>query len=224
LHATYATANLILAGKSAEILHRNYYSYTHPDAIFINHHWMMSVLFFLVYKTAGLEALNVLYVALGALTFYLYLRIAEREAGLAVAATISALLMPLLALRGGIRPEIFSILLLGVFFTVLWGNYRGYVSPRWLWALPVLEILWANLHPGFVFGPILLGAFLLADIARRRIESRLAIVAVLTLFAGLVNPNGLQGWIIPVAVANNYAMPVREIFRRSRFEKCGWRP
>jgi len=201
---------LILGGMAGAILHHNYYSYAHPQAVFVNHHWLMSVLFYLVYKTAGLEVLNVLYVVLGLVTFYLYFRIAEREAGLPMAGAVAALLMPLLALRPGIRPEVFSILLLGIFFAILWGNQRRWLSPRWLWILPLLEILWANLHPGFAMGPILLGAFLVVEIALRQVDKQLAIVSTLTFFAGLLNPNGLEGWIFPVAVTNNYAMPVRE--------------
>ena len=208
---------LILNGKAGDIFHRNYYSYTHPEAVFINHHWLMTVLFYLVYKTAGLAVLNAFYVALGALTFLLYFQIAEREAGLVAASAFAAALMPLLAVRAGIRPEIFSSLLLGVFLLILWENYRGRLSQKWLWLLPGLELFWANLHPGFLLGPILLATFFVVEIGSRR-KGRpgpwkfrtLGIVTAVTFLAGLANPNGVYGWIFPFAVTNNYAMPVRE--------------
>jgi len=209
---------LILGGQANEILHRNYYSYAHPEAVFINHHWLMSVIFYCIYKAAGLKILNAFYIALGAITFVLYFRVAEREAGLTAAAAAAALLMPLLALRAGLRPEVFSLLLLGVFFTILWGNYRGYMGQAWLWLLPVLEIFWVNLHPGFILGPVLVGAFLAAEALARRAGKRfmsatfpkLAMVGIATLLAGLANPNGWRGWLFPVMVSHNYAMPVRE--------------
>ena len=209
---------LILGGKASEILHRNYYSFTHPEEVFINHHWLMTVIFYLVYKTAGLETINIVYVALGAVTFFLYFRIAEREAGLIPAAAFAAALLPLLAVRAGIRPEVFSSLLLGVFFSILWGNYRGTIGQGWLWLLPALEMLWANLHPGFLIGPLLLATFLAVELLSLRLGrpagrwnlKTLWIVMILTFLAGLANPNGVQGWIFPVAVSNNYAMPVRE--------------
>ena len=163
---------LILGGEASQILHRNYYSYAHPEAVFINHHWLMSVIFYLIYKAAGLEGLNAFYIALGAVTFALYFWVAEREAGLPGAAAVSALLMPLLALRAGVRPEVFSLLLLGVFFAILWGNYRGYMGQAWLWLLPVLEIFWVNLHPGFILGPTLVGAFLAAELFSWRAGKR----------------------------------------------------
>jgi hypothetical protein len=208
---------LILGGKAGEIFHKNYYSYTHPGAVFINHHWLMTVLFYLVYKMAGLSVLNAFYIALGALTSLLYFRIAEQEAGLLAATAFAAVLMPLLAVRAGIRPEVFSSLLLGVFFLILWEAYRGRLSQKWLWLLPVLELFWANLHPGFLLGPILLATFFVLELGLRQKGGpgpwnlrTLGVVTAVTFLAGLANPNGVFGWIFPVAVANNYAMPVRE--------------
>ncbi len=195
-----------------DVLHKNLYSYTHPDAEFLNHHWLAAVLFSSVYNAAGPVALNLFYISLGGLAFFIFLRLAEREAGLSVSACLAALLLPLIAARAGIRPEIFSVVFVAVFLWVLLESARGRMGARWLWALPALEILWVNLHPGFILGPLLIGLFLLAQLFERRWPEgrRTAIVLAASLAAGLCNPNGVRGLLFPVTVVSDYAFPVGE--------------
>jgi hypothetical protein len=203
---------VILAGHAADILHRNFYSYIHPDSTFLNHHWLMTVLFFLLWKPLGFPGLSAAYIAIGAVAFWLAFRIAEREAGFGMAAVIAALYLPLVSLRAGVRPEIFSTLLLWIFFTILWRIYRGEIRAVWIWSLPALEILWVNLHPGFALGPVLIGTFLLAALRFPNPAGvrNLAISLVLSIAAALANPNGLAGLLFPFTVSQNYGVDVRE--------------
>ena len=60
--------------------------------------------------------------------------------------------------RPGIRPEVFSMLLVAVFFTILWGVHRRTLPARG-YGCCRLEILWVNLHAGFALGPVLIGTF-----------------------------------------------------------------
>ena len=209
---------LVLAGQTA-VLHQNVYSYTYPNAEFPNHHWLAAVLAYGASKVIGLEGLNLAYISLGAAAFFLYFRIAEREAGLPTAAAFAAALMPLTIVRSGIRPEVFSTLLVAVFFTVLWGIYRRSLPSGWLWTLPPLELLWVNVHPGFALGPVLIGTFLLTELMMLRTTGRivgawklstLAATLGLVAIAGLANPNGIRGLLFPLTVSSNYAMDVQE--------------
>jgi hypothetical protein len=209
---------LVMAGETA-VLHENFYSYTNPAAEFPNHHWLSELLAYGASKAAGWEGLNLCYMALGAAAFLLYFRIAEHEAGLLVTAPFAAALMPLMIVRSGVRPEVFSMLLLAVFFTVLWRVHRGTLPARWLWMLPVLEMLWVNFHAGFALGPVIIGTFLVAELIHFRDPDRampgsrlstLAAILALTILAGLVNPNGIRGLLFPVTVSSNYGMDVQE--------------
>jgi hypothetical protein len=209
---------LILAGQTA-VLHQNFYSYTFPTSEFPNHHWLTAVLAFGASKFVGLEGLNLVYIALGAAAFLLYFRIAEREAGLLTAAAFAAALMPLMIVRAGIRPEVLSMLLVAVFFTVLWGIYCRTITGVWLWTLPALELFWVNVHPGFALGPVLIGTFLATELMTLRKTgkvagawkvSTLAAVLCLTIVAGVANPNGIRGLLFPLTVSSNYGMDVQE--------------
>jgi MFS family permease len=209
---------LILAGQTA-VLHQNFYSYTNPAAEFPNHHWLAAVLAYGASKLIGLEGLNLVYIALGAAAFFLYFRIAEREAGLPAATAFAAALMPLMIVRVGIRPEVFSMLLAAVFFTILWGIYGRIMAGSWLWMLPALELFWVNVHPGFALGPVLIGTFLATELVTFRKTgkvagawkiSALAAVLGLTIVAGVANPNGIRGLLFPLTVSSNYGMDVQE--------------
>jgi hypothetical protein len=209
---------LILAGQTA-VLHQNFYSYTNPTAPFPNHHWLAGVLSYEASQLLGLEGLNLIWIAMGAAAFFLYSWIAEREAGLPAAAAFSAVLMPLMIVRSGIRPEVFSMLLVAVFFTILWGVYRRILHTAWLWALPALELFWVNLHPGFVLGPVLIGTFFATELVMFWKTgqvvgawklSTLAAILGLAITAGLTNPNGTRGLLFPLTVSSNYGMNVQE--------------
>ena len=209
---------LVMAGETA-VLRQNFYSYTNPTAEFPNHHWLSELLAYGASKAVGWEGLNLCYMALGAAAFLLYFRTAEHEAGLLVTAPFAAALMPLMIVRSGVRPEVFSMLLMAVFFTVLWRVHRRTLPAGWLWMLPVLEMLWVNFHAGFALGPVIIGTFLAAELIHLRDPDRamlgsrlstLAAILVLTILAGLVNPNGIRGLLFPVTVSSNYGMDVQE--------------
>ena len=79
---------LLLSPAASQILHTNFYSYTQPDREFVNHHWLAGIVFHTVYKLGGFPGLNTFYILLGELTLGLFLRMAEKAAGLAVASAL----------------------------------------------------------------------------------------------------------------------------------------
>jgi hypothetical protein len=227
------------AGTASKILHTNFYSYTEPGFAFINHHWLAGVVFFLVWKVTGFAGLNVFYILVGAAALLISWRMAQKAAGWAIPTAMALLIMPIVRARPSVRPEIFSVLFCSIFLWILWEHYRG--SPGWrvLMALPALEILWVNLHIGFIFGPVFVGAFLLgallerppkgdttgnnaqrAKLAKaaeteffqtRRIRlKRLSGILALTLAATLVNPSGIQGALYPFTIWGNYGLDMIE--------------
>src|SRR5476651_855412 len=54
---------LILQG-NADVLHKNFYSFTYPDYPFINHHWFFGIISYILFRTSGFEGLSVFYIVL----------------------------------------------------------------------------------------------------------------------------------------------------------------
>jgi hypothetical protein len=219
------------AGTASKILHTNFYSYAAGDTPFINHHWLSGVVYYLVWKLAGFAGLNAFYILLGAIAFLMNWRIAQKAAGWAFATGVAALMMPILAVRANLRPEIFTLFFCAVFLTLLWKHYNGEVGFEALLALPALEVFWVNLHIGFIFGPVFIGAFMLGDLAARAPEGEelgpnpwasefyqekiylfeqwLKILG-LTVAATLLNPNGIRGALYPLTIWGNYGIDITE--------------
>ncbi len=211
---------LLLSPAASQVLHTNFYSYTQPAREFVNHHWLATVVFHAVYNLGGFTGLNAFDIFLGVLTLGLFLRMAEKAGGLALASALALALMPILRARASVRPEIFTLLLAGVFLWLLWGYYAGRLRWPALLLLPALEVVWVNLHIEFVLGPIFIVAFLLGDLVDgprnperhpkpRRLGRWLSILG-LTLAATLVNPSGIRGAVYPFTIWTNYGIPVVE--------------
>jgi MFS family permease len=160
-HITNGSMILRSAADRNGVLHTNFYSYTMPDQPFINHHWLSGVAFYLIWRAFGFTGLSVWNVLFGVMAFGLFFDVARRAGKFWLAAAISFAVMPLITARSEVRPETFTYFLTGFFAWTLWLWRAGRIGRRWLYGLPPLMLLWVNLHIGFVFGFLALGAFLL---------------------------------------------------------------
>jgi tetratricopeptide (TPR) repeat protein len=75
--------------------------------------------------------------------------------------TLALIAVPLIANRTQPRAEMFTTILFAAFLILLWKQYR--TGSARLWLLPVLMILWVNLHPGFVAGLALCLTYVLVE-------------------------------------------------------------
>ncbi len=208
-------SSLSTPSRLAAILHTNFYSYVNFAFPFINHHWGSGVLFFIIWSAAGLTGLSLFFILLSIATFLIFFCVAYKNAGLKISATLAFFLIPLLAERVEIRPEIFSYLFAAIFFWLLSRYRASQFSSRYLYLLPILELVWVNLHIYFFLGPLLLGLFLLNEIffakpKRSAAIKKLALLLAGTVILGFVNPFGPAGFFYPLRIFNNYGFRVSE--------------
>lgn len=214
----FATADLgrhlqngVIFFQTRAIPQTNLYSYTFPDFPFLNHHWLTGVVFFLIQKISGFAGLSLFSLILSLITFFLFFDIA-RKSSFPLAFLVSLIVIPVIASRREIRPEVFSYFFSGIFFWILTGFRQKQISPRWLLILPLGEIFWVNLHLYFFVGPLLILVFL-AEAALRRLWGQAKILFMpfsLTLTATLLNPAFIDGAIYPLRVYDNYGYRVFE--------------
>lgn len=202
----------------------NLFSYTYPDVPFINHHWGSGVIFYLIWKASGFSGLAFFSVALGLATFGLLFFTAKRFAGLAIATLSAVLAIPLIGERTEVRPEVFSYFLAVVFFALLWRFKAGRLRQRFLYVLPLLMLIWINLHIYFIFGLGLIGLFLLDSLIGRRWEQTKTLLGVLLLsgLASLLNPFGLKAVFYPLNIFRNYGYTVLENQSISYIDRLGF--
>jgi len=197
----------------------NLYSYTYPDFPFINHHWGSGALFFLIWKISGFAGLSFFFITLSFLTFFLFFRLAEKAIGFFYVLPIAFLVIPLLGERTEVRPEVISYLFCAIFFLIVWKYTQEKLSSRWLYLLPVIEILWVNSHIYFLFGIGIIGAFFLEQVVKyffkkskqtalkiKRAGIFLFIVSAVT----ILNPYGIKAVIYPLQMLHNYGYRIVE--------------
>jgi hypothetical protein len=157
----------------------------------LTHEWLAEVFFYPVYLTAGFGGV-VLFRALILMT-------ACAASGLMVwrrtsrfyASVLSGIAPAAVLYLGATdRPHLFTYLFVALFLVILDAG-----GPLWL--LPVLSIVWANCHGGFVLGWVLVGAFCAAALYCRLRgkppagERQLWFWGVASILVSLLNPNGL---------------------------------
>jgi hypothetical protein len=165
-------------------------SYSQAGSPVVNFSWGASVLFWLIYKAGALPLTVLVRGLLVALTYSL-VWLAARRLG---AGRIGAALVLLLAVLASsnnwsIRPQLFAYPLFALALFILYKWQNG--SKKAVYWLPLLSLLWANLHGSFIMLILLAVAALVLGRGNRR---TLALAFAGILLATLVNPRGLGAW------------------------------
>lgn len=127
------------------------FSATAAGAEWLNHAWGFELLIYGLYALAGFTGVIVLQGLTAAATFGVLYGLL-REEGLGRGWALALLGLGAMATLGfwGPRPQLVTYLMLAVFARVL-ADYQAGRRNR-LWWLPVLTVVWANLHAGFPAG------------------------------------------------------------------------
>ncbi len=197
----------------SKILHTNFYAYTEPTFPFINHHWGSGVIFYLLFTLGGFPLLSIWFALLSLATFYFFFTLGQKHAGTWLTGLTAIFLIPLIAERVQIRPEIFSYFFMGLYLFILSRYRAGELKPRYLLILLFTQLLWANLHIYSFFGFIILGLFFTEEFLSARRAASLRHLASLFggfILVGLINPSGLTGLLYPLRIFDNYAFQIQE--------------
>lgn len=113
----------------------------------------------------------------------------------------------------GVRVQVVDLTMAAATLLVLWG-YLAAPRRRWLIGLPLLAVLWANLHAGWVLLFLLAGAVIVGELLDRRLGHKpdghtlsgrqileLGISVVVAAAVIALNPSGLDLYRYPVETA-----------------------
>ena len=138
--------------QSGKIVDRDPYSYLTSGQVWINHEWLSEAIFAAIFSLGGSTALILMKTSLTLLTLGLVYGYLIRH-GLSALRGGILLMFALLLISQGvlvIRPQIFTYLLFVVTLLLLDQADRGWLG--WLWGIPIVFALWANVHGGFLSG------------------------------------------------------------------------
>jgi hypothetical protein len=177
------------------------FSFTWAGRQWIPHEWLGEAILFLVDRTGGWTALQLVWSFLaGTLVATIGITLVRRRvsAGSAIAAGVvgGLVILPYVTLR----PQIFSWLFIAALIAILLALTS---TRRWLLlAIPVLFVVWVNVHGLWTVGIGILGIYVAATLLGRTpmSSSRGALLAssAAALVALIVTPNGLDGLLYPL--------------------------
>ncbi|MBI3775632.1 MAG: hypothetical protein HY273_08790 [Gammaproteobacteria bacterium] len=165
-------------------------------------YWLAQVIFYFVHAVFGDYGLVLFKAGLFTVTYYVLWRVLRKADVDAVLGLLVLLPLPLLFYRyDELRPQVFSFLGVVLVYACMSGSRAALrAGERWplsLLMLPVVMLLWANLHRGYILGAVIILVALGAELWRiwckcramdPRIFRRYGSVSGLAILASLLNP------------------------------------
>jgi hypothetical protein len=175
----------------------------------IYHEWGTGVVFFPLYRTLGAPILQVIKLTLGLATAgMIYLTARRRGAEpLPTALILGCSIVGMSIGYSAVRAQVFTYFFFAVSLYLL-ETARLSGQGRGLWLLVPIQLLWCNLHGGFLAGLGLIFLYAVGEaLARRPFRAYLGWFLIAGL-ATLINPYGLEYWSY---LAQAVTMPRPEI-------------
>ena len=176
--------------------YKDIFSYAPTRDLWVYHEWLTGVLFFPVYKATGAAGLQVLKYALALLTLFIaYLTSRKRGSDFVSFAVTLLLSLKIFSYGyGPVRAQVFTYLFFALTVYLLERARKSNQYKCLLWLLPV-QLLWCNLHGGFVAGIAIIGVYSFGEaLSKKKFLPYLGIMG-LSLAVTLVNPYGVDYWL-----------------------------
>jgi hypothetical protein len=190
------------------------FSFITPTLPWTAHEWLAEVIMAFLHSSFGLTGIVVFFSLLIALVHYLLFRdLRSSDGNIFIAAGITILVITTSQIHWLARPHIFSLLIMVVWYRIL-DNYQ-YREKNQLFLLPLLMLLWVNLHGGYLAGFILLGIYCVGNYLmglsaapddRTVLHGKsvqILKMSLVSLLASLANPIGYKILLFPLNLINN---------------------
>ena len=165
------------------------YSYA-QDLPWINHEWLSEAIMGAAYSAGGPTGLVLVKAAAVMLAYVLVIGAYASGPPLVGEAATLFLMWAALPVTMSVRPHIWTFLLVAAVARLTRaGSWRSAML------VPLLFVLWVNLHGGWIVGAALVGLWCAGEVwERRRLDARIVGVAAARVLATLVNPYGWGLW------------------------------
>jgi hypothetical protein len=186
------------------------FSWTALGTSWVDVHWLSQVILFSTYALSGTSGLAFLVAGLVGLAFVFVWK--QMEGSPLLRAFIVVLAAAVAAAVWTPRSQMATFVLMPLVAYLIY-LYKWKQLDR-LWVIPLVVVLWVNLHGGYIAGFMLLGAVLAGEIANHVLKfsgpevlswRRWRKLLIITLISGLVlliNPYTVQAVVLPFKTVN----------------------
>ena len=184
------------------------FSFIAPPLPWTAHEWLSEVIMALVHKIYGLTGIVFFFAFVISLIYYLQFRILKSY-GINILAVTAAMLLALMPseVHWLARPHIFSLLFMLIWYCLM-DDYQ-YRDKKYIFVLPLVMLVWVNLHAGFIIGFVICAIYLAGNVLQsllapnggkavfKRKAASICAVAAISLLASLANPRGYEVLLYP---------------------------
>ena len=200
--------------ETGAVPHEDMFSFLDPPPSWTAHEWLAEIIMALAYDALSLTGVVIFFAFILSLTYSLHFRFLKKDSEhLLLLTGMVLLVIATSALHFLARPHLFSLLFLVIWYFVL-DSYQ-YRSKNYLYVLPLLMLVWVNLHGAFIIGLVLLGTYFIGNLIyyflKQGIEKQphvrksraFFIVGIICLAASLINPYGYHILLFPFDFVTN---------------------
>jgi len=216
--------------ETGAVPHEDMFSFLDPPPAWTAHEWLSEIIMALAYDALGLTGAVIFFAFILSLTYSLHFRFLKKDSDhLLLLTGMLLLVIASSAIHFLARPHLFSLLFLVIWYFVL-DSYQ-YRNKNYLYFLPLLMLVWVNLHGGFIIGFVLLGAYFTGNLIYyflRQGEEKalyagksrtLFIAGFICLLASLINPYGYNILFFPFDfVFSDFIITYVQEFRPTSFQ------
>ena len=194
------------------------FSYTRAGVYWLDHSWLPDVGMYLLFTSGGFTALGY-FVAVSAV-LSLAILLFQMEGSALFKAFLVILAGTSASGNWSARPQVLTLVMMALTGLVLYRyKWRG---KNGIWLLPIIALVWANLHAGFLVLFMLVGLMIAGEVLNHllgmkgkhvlswRAIRNLALWALASALAVNINPNGFLLWLAPLRqnVGVSLALPL----------------
>lgn len=209
--------------RNKQVPHLEKYLYTLKNIRWVDHEWLSNLISYFIYNKFGYFALNIIFALIPIFAIIILILTTKKFFLKKIPIMLNAFLLSLgvlaMAPHLGVRMQEITLLFLALLLFIIFKydsdkNTRYSKNKKKLFYLPLLFMVWANLHGGFLIGFAVLGYYIFYKsilIILKKSKSIkeiffLITVFVLSLLATLITPYGLELYSFLTSYSNTFYM------------------
>ena len=190
------------------------FSFRSPPIPWTAHEWLAEIIMAIVHSVSGLTGTVIFFSFIIATTYFLLFKMLRQESRDVLLGAVIVCFAALSSTPHWLaRPHIFSLVLTVIWYHLL--NEFQYRQKNRLFLLPLLILIWVNLHGGYIVAIILLGIYVVGNLAAW-ITSRgpnaehflqnaktLLLIMIACVLVSTINPQGYHILVFPFKVTSD---------------------
>ena len=206
------------------------FSFLDPPPAWTAHEWLSEIIMALAHDALGLTGVVIFFAFVLSLTYYLHFRSLKKDSDhILLLAVMALLVIASSTIHFLARPHVFSLLFVVIWYFLL-DTYQ-YRNKNYLYFLPVIMLMWVNLHGAFIIGFVLVGTYFTGNLIYyflkqgddRQVHFQksktFVIIGIACLLTSLINPYGYHILLFPFDfVTNKFLIAHVQEFRPANFQ------